>query len=136
VSDIRDGAGGRRARAGSGDGDRDAHAELDQDGAGPVDVVDGERLERLQAQSFDDILRDLPGVTTLGGPRGAAELPQIRGLGSDRIIIRQDGTRQNFQSGHKGRVLVNPVLIKRVEVVKGPSSALFRRRADHDPARL
>lgn len=90
-----------------------------------VDVVEGEALERLQPDSLDDILRTLPGVTTLGGPRGTAELPQIRGLGSDRIIIRQDGTRQNFQSGHKGRVLANPALLKRVEVVKGPSSALY-----------
>lgn len=90
-----------------------------------VEVVEGEALERLQPNSLDDILRTLPGVTTIGGSRNTAELPQIRGLGSDRIIIRQDGTRQNFQSGHKGRVLANPALLKRVEVVKGPGSALY-----------
>jgi hemoglobin/transferrin/lactoferrin receptor protein len=90
-----------------------------------VSVVEGEALERLQAQSVDDILRDLPNVTTIGGPRGSAELPQIRGLGSDRVIIRADGARQNFQSGHKGRLLLDPAFLKKVEVVRGPGSALY-----------
>ncbi len=89
-----------------------------------VSVVSGDALEALQASSLDDVLGALPNVTTVGGPRGIAELPQIRGLGSDRIAIRVDGARQNFQSGHKGRLFLDPALLKRVEVVRGGTSAL------------
>lgn len=89
-----------------------------------VSVVEGERLDRLLAQSVDDVIRDLPNVTTVGGPRRQAELPQIRGFGADRIVLRVDGARQSFSSGHKGRLFLDPALLQRVEVVRGPSSAL------------
>lgn len=92
---------------------------------GHVSVVEAEDLDVKVAQSVDDVLRGLPNVTTVGGPRGQAELPQIRGLGADRIIFRVDGARQDFTSGHKGRLFLDPALLSRVEVVRGPGSALY-----------
>ena len=90
-----------------------------------VSVVEAERLEVTVARSVDDLLSGLPNVTTVGGPRGQAELPQIRGLGADRIIFRVDGARQDFASGHKGRLFLDPALLARVEVVRGPGSVLY-----------
>lgn len=90
-----------------------------------VSVLQGERLDRLMAESPDDVLRSLPNVTSVGGPRGVAELPQIRGFGSERIVLRVDGARQSFGSGHKGRLFLDPALLQRVEVVRGPTSALY-----------
>ncbi|MFW6010454.1 MAG: TonB-dependent receptor plug domain-containing protein [Gemmatimonadota bacterium] len=64
-------------------------------------------------------------MTAVGGPRRQAEPPQIRSFGADRIVLRLDGARQDFSSGHKGRMFLDPALLERVEVVRGPSSALF-----------
>jgi hemoglobin/transferrin/lactoferrin receptor protein len=40
-------------------------------------------------------------------------------------VVLIDGARQDFQTGHKGRVFLDPALLKRVELVRGPSSALW-----------
>ncbi len=90
-----------------------------------VSVREGEALATLQPKNLDDALGSLPNVTTAGGPRAMAQEPQIRGLGSSRIVLRVDGGRQNFQTGHKGRVLIEPGLLKRVEVVRGATSSLY-----------
>jgi len=65
---------------------------------------------------------DLPSVSPDGGPRSTAEEFNIRGLGDERIVIRVDGARVNFNAGHKGRVFFDPDMLKRVEIIRGPSS--------------
>ncbi len=90
-----------------------------------ISVVGREEILRRQAQSLDDILRDVPSVELSGGPRTTAEQPSIRGLGDERIVIRLDGARQNFQAGHKGRTFIDPTLLKQVDVLRGPASALY-----------
>ena len=77
------------------------------------------------SRSLLDIARDVPGVSFLGGPRSRALLPQIRGLGADRVLILEDGTRQNFQSGHSGRVFADVGGFEELEIVKGPLSSMF-----------
>ncbi|MBX3040740.1 MAG: TonB-dependent receptor [Bdellovibrionaceae bacterium] len=84
-----------------------------------------EELQKKQAKSLDDIFRGEPGVEFTGGPRPQAELPQIRGLDASRILILEDGARQNFQSGHNGRVFSDASFLESVEVVKGPWSSLY-----------
>lgn len=90
-----------------------------------VTVVDAEDLERLAPQDLRDILRDVPGVSFSGGPRAGVMSPTIRGLGDERVVIRIDDARQNYQVGHKARLFMEPDLLKQVEVLRGPGSTLF-----------
>lgn len=90
-----------------------------------VSVIGLEEIRRRQAQSLDDLLRHMPSVELSGGPRTTAEQPTIRGLGDERIVLRLDGARQNFQAGHKGRAFLDPSLLRQVDVLRGPASALY-----------
>lgn len=90
-----------------------------------VTRIDIQEMERDQVQSLSDTLKDVPGVEFGGGPRAVAEQPNIRGMSGNRILITVDGARQNFDSGHKGRVFVETELLKAVDVLRGPGSAVY-----------
>ena len=90
-----------------------------------VSHIGSEALEQNQVQKLSDVFKDVPGVTFSNGPRAVAEKPNIRGLGGDRILITVDGARQNFNSGHKGRVFIETELLKAVDVLRGPGSAIY-----------
>ena len=90
-----------------------------------VSVMDIKEIENTQPQSLDDLLMNLPNVESTGGPRRISEKPVIRGLSGRRILVTIDDTRQNFQSGHKGSVFLDPELLKQVDIVRGPASALY-----------
>lgn len=90
----------------------------------PVTALNRHHIEQRQPRDIDDVLRDMPGVTTSGGPRSTAVEPNVRGLGGERVVIRLDGARQNFRSGHRGRVFLDPLLLEQVEVLRGPASTL------------
>jgi hemoglobin/transferrin/lactoferrin receptor protein len=94
------------------------------DAPASISIVDDEELDRYQPQNLGDILRNLPGVETSGGPRATAQMPTIRGLTDDRVVIRLDGARANFRSGHKGGLFLDPETLKQVEVFRGPASTM------------
>lgn len=91
----------------------------------PVTVVGREEIERRDARSVLDLVRDIPGVESSGVPRTTAMQPVIRGLGDERIVLRLDGARNNFNAGHRGRTFVDPELLRQVEVLRGPASTLY-----------
>jgi hemoglobin/transferrin/lactoferrin receptor protein len=91
----------------------------------PTTVVIREEIERRDARSVLDLVRDIPGVESSGVPRTTAMQPVIRGLGDERIVLRLDGARNNFNAGHRGRTFVDPELLRQVEVLRGPASTLY-----------
>lgn len=92
---------------------------------GQVTVVGREDLDLLAPSTIADALRDVPGLDFSGGPRRTGELPSIRGLSGQNVLILLDGARQSFTSAHDGRFFVDPELVGSVEVVRGPASALY-----------
>lgn len=99
--------------------------EVAGDVAAPVSVVPREEIERRQPQNLNELLRDIPGVEADGLPRNSVMQPQIRGLGDDRVVVRLDGVRQNFSSGHRGRLFLDPLLLRQVDVLRGPGTLLY-----------
>ncbi len=92
---------------------------------GMVSVIDRGAIDDLVANSSDDIFKGVPGVHFSGGPRRTGQVPSIRGVDGENVLILFDDARQNLVTGHDGRFLVDPDILKRVEVVRGPSSALY-----------
>lgn len=90
-----------------------------------VNVITRDTMQRRVVQDFEDIFKYEPGVNTSGGPRGIGQRPNIRGLSGDRVLQRVDGARMNFDSGHKGQTFIEPAWLQRVEIIRGPSSALY-----------
>jgi hemoglobin/transferrin/lactoferrin receptor protein len=90
-----------------------------------VSVISREQIERDQAYGFQDVFETVPGVNIQGGPRRIAEEPAIRGFADEQVVIRLDGTRQNFNKAHGGRFLLDPDLIQSIEVLRGASSAVY-----------
>jgi len=92
---------------------------------GQVTVIGRDDLELLAPSSISDALRDVPGLDFTGGPRRTGELPSLRGLSGQNVLILLDGARQSFTSAHDGRFFVDPELVGTVEVVRGPASSLY-----------
>ncbi|MCS6892410.1 MAG: TonB-dependent receptor plug domain-containing protein, partial [Rhodovarius sp.] len=95
------------------------------DVAAPVTVLRREELLRRQPANINDLLSDIPSAEADGLPRNTVMQPQIRGLGDERVIVRLDGVRQNFNSGHRGRLFLDPELLREVTVLRGPASMLY-----------
>lgn len=92
---------------------------------GQVSVITRDDLDTLAPSAVSDALRDVPGLDFAGGPRRTGELPSIRGLSGQNVLVLIDGARQSFTSAHDGRFFLDPELIGKAEVVKGPASALY-----------
>lgn len=89
-----------------------------------VTVIDKNSKAKTQAQSVDDMLRDVPNFSSAGGPRTVSEEPSLRGLSDRRIVIKVDGIRRNFRAQYGGRYFFDPYMISRVEVVRGANSTI------------
>lgn len=102
---------------------RDNRSILDTPVTGSVRTR--EELETRQANDFEDLIGDTPGVIISGGPRSFAQTPNIRGFTDQQLVLRFDGGRFNFTQAHRGRFFIDPDLIQKTEIVRGGGSTLF-----------
>ncbi len=92
-----------------------------------VTVVDRHEIERSQQATIAELLRRVPGLLVLqsGGPGRVASV-FTRGTESDQTLVLFDGVRLNspYFGGYDWSLLPTAGL-ERVEVVRGPASALY-----------
>ena len=90
-----------------------------------VDSIDRDDIQIQQPLSFQEVFEMVPGVEIQGGARRIAEEPSIRGFSDTQVILRVDGARRNFDLAHRGRFLVDPEFVSRIEVVRGAASTIY-----------
>lgn len=97
-----------------------------------VNVIDAEQLERQNAVRPQDAVRYEPGVTFSNQPqRGGGGNFIIRGIGDNRVRVLIDGVRlpdfpeSNLGAGTFTRDFVDLETVRRLEIIRGPASALF-----------
>lgn len=94
-----------------------------------ISVVTGEQIRTFSPTSVVDALRNVPGldVTENGGPGGTAQI-RLRGANTGQTLVLIDGIRVNDPSNASGDFdfsTLLPSAIERVEVLRGPQSALY-----------
>ncbi len=91
----------------------------------PINIIRKENLFNNVATNLIDNLSKTPGVSQVStGP--AVSKPFIRGLGYNRVIVVNDGIRQEGQQwGDEHGIEVDELNAARVEVMKGPASLMY-----------
>lgn len=90
-----------------------------------VTVIEGNTPESQTATSAADMLRRVPGITVNGTGRSNGQDVSMRGYGKNGVLTLVDGIRQGTDTGHIGGTFLDPALVKRIEVVRGPSALLY-----------
>lgn len=94
-----------------------------------VTIVSAEEIQRTNPGSLVDVLRGVPGldITETGGPGSTTNI-RLRGGSTGQTLVLIDGIRVNDPSGAGSDfdvAMLAPGLIDRIEVLRGPQSALY-----------
>ncbi len=93
-----------------------------------VTIIDQNRIERLGNPLVPDLLRLIPSTAvSTSGPAGSLTDVRIRGAEANHTLLFIDGIRANDPaSGDQPRFdLLNADIASRIEVIRGPQSALW-----------
>ena len=94
--------------------------------ASSVTVLDGDALRAAGARSLADVLRGVPGIDVArGGSFGAVTSLFLRGGESDYTLVLIDGVQVNQAGGGFDFAGLTVDNVERIEVVRGPGSALY-----------
>ncbi len=92
-------------------------------------VVTRTDLDRIQPDRISDALVSVPGLEVSEDGDDPASSINIRGLQDfGRVNVMIEGARQNFQRsdhGANGTFYLEPELIKRVDIVRGPVATIY-----------
>lgn len=91
-------------------------------------IIKGSQFQNLPVHSIDDLLRFVPGVEIQArGPMGSQSDITLRGGTFQQVLVLLDGMRLNDpNTGHfSSYIPLAPAEIERIEILKGPSSAIY-----------
>ena len=94
-----------------------------------ISVVSGQTIATSNPGSLVDALRSVPGIDVMenGGPGGTANV-RMRGANTGQTLVMIDGIRVNDPTAASGDfefAMFAPSAIDRIEVLRGPQSALY-----------
>ncbi|HKP32864.1 MAG TPA: TonB-dependent receptor plug domain-containing protein, partial [Chitinophagaceae bacterium] len=91
----------------------------------PVNIVSKTDLFRTSGTNLIDAMTKTPGVSQVStGP--AISKPFIRGLGYNRVVVVNDGVRQEGQQwGDEHGIEVDEFNVSKIEILKGPASIMY-----------
>jgi len=94
---------------------------------GSVTVITSEEIKNQHLPNGDigDVLRSIPGITLRRAYAPFPAYPNIRGVGSDATVILVNGIPTNWEITQA----IPPENIERIEIVRGPASALYGANA-------
>ncbi len=91
-----------------------------------INTVEDNEIKEQQVTDLQEILRDVPGVSvTQTGSRGGTTSLFVRGGNADHNLVLVDGVRVNQAGGSFDWSQIPTDNIERIEVLKGPQSALY-----------
>ena len=91
----------------------------------PIEVVPHTQLLQNSSTNIIDALSNVPGVSQVTTGAGISK-PVIRGLGYNRVVVINDGIRQEGQQwGDEHGIEIDQYGINHVEILKGPASLAY-----------
>lgn len=91
----------------------------------PISIISPNFLQETGFNNIIDALKYSPGVSQITqGP--AISKPVIRGLGYNRVVVVNDGIRQEGQQfGDEFGIEADPYSINKIEILRGPASLSY-----------
>lgn len=87
--------------------------------------ITGRTLEQVRGRSLGDAVKNVPGVTSLQTGSNVSK-PMIHGLHSNRILILNNGIRQEGQQwGLEHAPEIDPFIANKITVIKGANSVRY-----------
>lgn len=89
-----------------------------------VTRIGEEDIRRRSLADVAELFRNVPGVTLTDSDTPGMKRISIRGESSRRVTIRIDGQTVTDHTDYGTPLLIDPAMIERVEVVRGPASVI------------
>lgn len=94
-----------------------------------IGVIDRAELDRMTGFELADVMRDMPGLQVTDSGQAGLKRVRIRGEESRRTAILIDGQEITDHWEVGTPLTLNPMMVERIEVVRGSGSVLYGPRA-------